>query len=98
MIEELKDKLKTEIEETDWEPLKQHHENQAVFIVSNLDLLDAAVAVAQDKVEFIKLWIDSGNLRKPSDEEVANWDAKKNLKMASFIIIQPYVLIALMED
>lgn len=98
MIEELKDKLKTEVEETDWEPLKQHHENQAIYIVSGLDLLDAAVAVAQDKVEFIKLWLDSGSLRKPSDEEVAKWDAKKNLKMAKFIIIQPYVLISLIED
>lgn len=97
-INELKEKLKTEVEETDWAPLIQHHENQAVFIVSKIDLLDAAVAVAKDKVEFIKLWLDSGELRRPSEEEVLKWNANKNLKMAKFIIIQPYVLITLLEE
>lgn len=97
-INELKEKLKTEVEETDWAPLKQHHENKAVYIISGMDLLDAAVAVAHDKVEFIKLWLDSGAMRQPSEEEVAKWDSNKNLKMAKFIIIQPYVLISLIED
>lgn len=97
-MEELKEKLKTEVEETDWAPLIQHNENQAVYIVTGLDLLDAAVAVAEDRVEFIKLWLESGALRKPSSEEVEKWNANKNLKMAKFIIIQPYVLISLIED
>ncbi len=97
-INELKDKLKTEVEETDWAPLKQHHEHGAVFIVTGVDLLDAAVAVAQDKVEFIKLWLESGALRKPTDGEVKEWDENKNLKLARFIIIQPYVLIELIPS
>ena len=94
-IDDLKDKLKTEVEETDWAPLKQHHDHGAVFIIEGVDLLDASVAVAKDKVEFIKLWLESGALRKPTDEEVAAWDADKNTKLARFIIIQPYVLIQL---
>jgi hypothetical protein len=98
MMIELKEKLKTEVEQSDWAPLKQHHDNHAVYIVTDLELLDAAVAVALDKVEFIKLWLESGSLREPTEQEVAKWDAKPNLKMAKFIIIQPYVLISLIED
>lgn len=97
-IDDLKDKLKTEVEETDWAPLKQHHEHGAVFIIEGIDLLDAAVAVAKDKVEFIKLWLESGALRKPTNEETEKWDAEKNMKLARFIIIQPYVLIELIKD
>lgn len=98
MSEDLKEKLKTEVEETDWAPLKQHHDKGSVYIADGIELMDAAVAIAKDKVEFIKVWLESGALRKPSDEEVKTWDADKNTKMAKFIIIQPYVIIELVQD
>jgi hypothetical protein len=97
-IEELKEKLTSEIEETDWAPLKQHYEHGGVFIVGEgVDLVEAAIAIAQDKVEFIKLWLESGALRKPTEEEVQEWDANKNIKLARFVIVQPYVLIDLIR-
>lgn len=98
-LEDLKEKLTGEIEETDWAPLKQHHDQGGVFIVGEgVDLIDAAVAVAQDKVEFIKLWLETGALRKPTEDEVKEWDANKNIKLARFVIVQPYVLIDLFKE
>lgn len=97
-LNELKEKLKTEVEETDWAPLKQHHDNASVYIADGIDLMDAAVAITKDKVEFIKLWLESGELRKPTDEEVKLWESERNMKFANFIIIQPYVIIKLIAD
>ena len=95
MSDELKEKLLSDIDETDWFPLIQHHKQSAVYITSGISLIDVAVAVAQDKIEFIKLWLDTGALRKPTEEETKIWEKEKHTKMAKFIIIQPYVLIEL---
>ena len=93
-MQELKEKLQTEIEEADWDMLKIHHDNGAVFIVhGELSLIDAAVAVAMDKTDFVKIWLDNGELARPSDKEVTQFEKDKFSKMCQFIIVQPYVLI-----
>ena len=93
-MEELRSKLSTEIEETDWNALKKHNENETVFFVSSdLDLIDVSVAVATDKSHFVKVWLDSGQLARPTDEQVKYYDANEYKKMCKFIIIQPYVLV-----
>lgn len=98
-MEELKEKLKTEVEQADWDMLRVHHDNGAVFLVQgNLELLDAAVAVAQDKTQFVKIWLDNGDLARPSDEEVTEFEKEKFKKICDFIIIQPYVLVKLFKE
>ena len=95
-IDELKEKLKTEVEQADWDMLRQHHEKGAVFIVSgHLGLLDAAVAIAQDKTSFVKIWLDNNELARPTDEQIKNFEESKFKKICDFIIIQPYVLVKL---
>ncbi len=96
-MEDLKDKLKTEVEQADWDMLKVHHQNGAVFIVSgSLQLLDAAVAIAQDKSQFVKVWLDNGELARPTEDQVKNFEASPYEKICDFVIIQPYVLIRLL--
>jgi hypothetical protein len=93
-LEELKAKLSTEIEEADWNLLKKHHENETVFFVSDdLNLVDVAVAVAKDKANFIKVWLDSGQLARPTDDQVKYYESIEYKKMCKFLIIQPYVLV-----
>lgn len=97
-MEDLKEKFKTEIEEADWSMLEKHYERDAVFIVKeNLPLIDVAVAVAQDKVQFIKIWLDNNEIHRPSKEDVEKFEKDKFKKMCQFIIVQPYVLIRLLE-
>ncbi len=97
-VEDLKDKLKTEVEQADWDMLKIHHQNGAVFIVSSpLELLDAAVAIAQDKSQFVKLWLDNGELARPTEKQVKNFEEKPYEKICDFVIIQPYVLVRLLD-
>ena len=93
-MNDLKDKLKNEVDQADWDLLKVHHENGAVFCVHGpLGLLDVAVAVAQDKTQFVKIWLDNGELKRPTEDEVAQFEKEPFKKICDFIIIQPYVLI-----
>lgn len=97
-MENLKEKLKSEVDQADWDMLAQHHQQGTVFIVSGgVGLLDVAVAIAQDKTDFVKIWLDSGNLARPSDQEVSQFKKNRFEKMCDFIIIQPYVLICLLN-
>ncbi len=98
-MQELKDKLKTEVEEADWDLLRVHHENGAVFVTKgNLDLLDVAVAIAQDKVQFVKVWLDNGDIARPTDDEVSLFEKEPYKKICKFIIVQPYVIIKLLDE
>ena len=92
-MEDLKEKLKTEVEQADWDMLRVHHEKGSVYFVhGNLELLDVAVAVAKDKAQFIKVWLDTGELSRPTEEEIEGFEKDQFTKICDFIIIQPYVL------
>lgn len=98
-MQDLKDKLKTEVEQADWDLLRVHHENGAVFSVKGeLDILDVAVALAQDKVQFVKVWLDNGDIARPTDVEVSEFEKEPFKKMCDFIIIQPYVVVKYISE
>ena len=89
-MKELKEKLKTEIDQCYWGLLEQNIERGAVFIIAgNLDILDVAVAFSEDRTNFIKLWLDQKDLLK-----IEMTDKERFLKSNfDYLIIQPYVII-----
>ena len=93
-MDNLKEKLKTEVEIADWDMLRVHHERQSVFIVDQaIDLLDAGVAVATDNSSLVSIWLTDNKLVRPDDKKVEELETKKFEKIFNFIIIQPYVLV-----
>ena len=97
-MDDIKAKLKTEIEQADWDMLTLHNDNKAVFIVSgHLSLEDVGYALASDKSDFVKVWLDNGELCRPTPAQVDEWSKDKFKKMCHFIIVQPYVLIKLID-
>jgi hypothetical protein len=95
-MDDLKEKLKTEIEIADWDMLRVHHEREAVFMVDrSIDLLVAAVAIAQDNSSLVSIWITDSKLARPEDSKVEEYELEKYKKNFDFIIIQPYVLVQL---
>ena len=86
-----------EVDKASWAMLRDHHERGAVFLVKDLDLVDAAVALAQDQAAKVKIWLDGGNLVKVEDEDAENYEKSASEENFQFIIIQPYVLIKLMN-
>lgn len=99
MTEQLKDKFKKEIDEADWDLLKQHYERDALFIVEDeLDIFDICVAVANDNSSLIAAHLNTHKIYRPSEEQVENWEKDKFKKMAQFLIVQPYVFIKLIRE
>jgi hypothetical protein len=73
--------------------LSAHLERDAVFVVApGLSLIDCGVAVAMDQVEVVRVWIDSGELRKPSVVERREWPTATARKWMA-IVVQPFILI-----
>ena len=92
-----RDKLAGERAITDWRSLKPHHERETVFLVDDrLDLLAAAVAVADDDATAIQGWLTSGWLIRPTDDQALGWTDDLDTTF-EFLIVQPFVLAALQE-
>lgn len=90
---DLKSKLKDDIDEASWEMLRDHHKRGAVFLVEGIELVDAAAAVARDRVASVKVWLDNGNVKKVEDDLADDYEKSSNEKNFRFIIVQPYVFI-----
>ena len=68
-------------------------ERDAVFVVvADVLLVDCAVAIALDRVDEVRAWIEAGALRKPSLGERASWPLERERRWTS-IVVQPFVLI-----
>ena len=91
-MDEIREKLEKEGAIVSWEMLQLHAERGALICVSSeLDLVDAALAVAQDEAVQVEEWIGSGALYKPTMEQLEAWEAKPQ-KVFKFVIVQPFVL------
>lgn len=99
MSKDLIEKLKNEIDEADWNLLKQHYERGALVLVDDeLDIFEVAVAVVDDSVEQVSQWLDQDKLKKEFPELIEEWEKDPYKKVAKFIIIQPYVFIKLIRN
>ena len=91
-MEDLKEKLKTEIEKAKWPLLEDHFKRDALLIVDlELSLVEVAASVALDDVTHVKEWLTTQKLIRPTDEMVQSWEENPELDF-SFLIIQPYVI------
>jgi hypothetical protein len=72
--------------------IKAHLGRDAVFVVApSLELVECGVAVAMDEVETVRMWIETGALRKPSREERQRWLDQGGTFVA--VVVQPFVLV-----
>lgn len=87
-----RDKLASEIAPTQWQMLEVHHGRGALFMVKQgLELADVAAAMAEDRTDAVKGWLDAAQIARPSGDEVEAWAAEQGTRFL-FVIVQPYVL------
>jgi hypothetical protein len=92
MSEELREKLKLDIQATSAAALLPHHRRDALFMVrADVDILDAAVAIGSDEAAAVAALIEEAKLFKPSLAQLSNWCVDLELRF-QFVILQPYVL------
>jgi hypothetical protein len=93
----LADKFKEEIGTVSWSWLRPHEKRKVLFLVAvELDLIEVAVAVAEDQSAKIKSWLDIGSLTQPTLKQVAEWEKNGGLFLG--VIVKPYVFFKLAEE
>lgn len=92
MTESLREKLGNELNQANWDMLKPHATQDALILVDiDLNIVDVAVAIAEDDKFKVTAWLEKGLLKKPSLEQLKDWDQQPT-KTFDFVIVQPYVL------
>ena len=92
MTDELRAHLANEVHRVDWKPLAPHAKRGGLVLVdSRLDLVEVAVAVAQDDSARVKQWMDAQQLLKPTVDQVESWESETEERF-TIVIVQPYVL------
>ena len=88
----VRDKLRSEVLSSYWEDLAPHQARGALLLLApELDLLDAAEAMAHDDTARVSAWLASGVLRRVSAGEAAQLEATEDLRF-QFVVVQPWVL------
>ncbi len=88
----LRDKLASEIATTPWPILEAHHHREALFLVDpTIALIDVAVAIAEDRADVLKGWLEASRVARPTDDEAAAWSENESVRFL-FVIVQPFVL------
>lgn len=92
MSDELRTHLSREVHRVDWKPLSPHAKRGALVLVdARLDLVDVALAVAQDDSPRVRQWMEARQLLKPTEAQVADWQGDTEERF-TVVIVQPYVL------
>lgn len=87
--------LQEQIAEIDWQDLIPHAQRDAVILVDpNLDIIQVGSAIALDDTRLVQNWISEQLIRKPTPEELSQWNENPSIKFQT-VIVQPFVLACL---
>ena len=91
MDESLHDKLNRETARINWAELAPFFAKGQMWCVSaEADLIEVAMAIAEDNAEQVQQWQQSGVLFQPSDEHATQWTATNQAMWAT--VIAPWVI------
>jgi hypothetical protein len=92
-MSDLREQLKENLDEAEWDWLIPHAQRDVIIIVADgLDLLDVGEAIATDNIPTVQNWIDEQLITKPSPEQLGNWNGDRT-KRFNALIVEPYVLV-----
>ena len=93
-MSDFKAQLSEELADVEWSSLIPHAQRDALIVVSpSLDLIDVAVAMANDNVSLVQQWISKQLIYKPSSDDLSSWNAHPAKKFST-LIVQPFVLVS----
>ncbi len=85
-------KIAGEVGTGDWALLAPHAERDALIIIdAQLDLVDAALAIAHDDSAQVQEWITSALVRKPGGEDLTRFNEEPK-SYFQFVVIHPFVV------
>ncbi len=91
--EELRTKLKAEIDVAQWDWLKPHADQDRLIVVDQeLDLLEVGVLVADNDLKTVEDWMKRDLLTKPTSVQLRAFEADGQ-RAFRCLIVQPWVFI-----
>jgi len=92
-MSEMRASFKRDLGEVCWRELRIHLQRDSIILVSGeLDLIETAVAVAEDDKSQVEQWISSGLIGKPEKDSLEQWEAELSTPF-NMLIVQPFILI-----
>ena len=88
----LKAKLNQETAKANWKELQPFFaRGQTVYVAPELDLIEVALAFAEDQADTLSLWRDKGQVDKVTDAQAGQWfEADQALWT---VVVMPWVLV-----
>ncbi len=91
-LEQLTARLNTETACISWPELERHFARGALMTVSpGLDLVQLGAHMIHDDKNIIDAWLESGELRKTTDDDARGWSEGEPLLWA--VVVAPWVLV-----
>ena len=88
----LKGKLLGETAKLSWPELERHFARGVLINISGeLDLIDVAMAIANDNTAQVQAWMDDNQLSRPDMDEAKKWN--DNQAVFWSVVVAPWVLI-----
>lgn len=92
-MSDLRAELAEGLDEAEWNWLMPHAQRDSLILINpELDILDVAMAIANDDTAKVQRWISESLITKPSQVQISNWNQEQS-KRFNALIIQPYVLV-----
>jgi len=96
-MSDLKAQFAEQLAEIDWKDLIPHAQRDAVILVHpHLDLIEVGCAIASDNSSLVQNWISEQLIKKPSSEELSQWNEKPDTKFNT-LIVQPFVIASISD-
>jgi hypothetical protein len=90
----IQEQLSQDMANIEWSDLIPHCQRDAVIVVDEaLNLIEAGVAIAQDNVAQVQVWVEEQLLQKPTEQQLSLWNQSPSQRFST-LIVQPYVLIS----
>jgi hypothetical protein len=87
-----KGKVNLETSQIAWKELQRFFANgAAVFVASNLDLVEAAYQFSIDNKDQVALWMQSNQLALVSDQQATDWFEQDAAVWA--VVVKPWILV-----
>ncbi len=91
-IDALRANINNETSQINWNELQRFFAGGwLIYVSSNTNLLDVAVAFSQDNKDEVSRWLTSGEVAKVSDEQAKQWHEEDASFWAN--VVKPWVLI-----
>jgi hypothetical protein len=94
----IQEQLAQDLADVSWKDIIPHCQRDAVIVVyEGLDMIEVGVAIAQDNIAQVQVWVAEQLLQKPSAEQLSLWNQAPE-QLFSVLIVAPYVLMSIPQS